>query len=76
VLTQAAILVLGVTGIALSQHARTAKYGCLVSLLAQPFWLYAGYVSEQWGIVAATFAYAAAWCVGVYEHWIRSHARA
>lgn len=70
-IAQIAIFVLGVTGIGLSQVKRTAKYGCIVSLTAQPFWLYAAYEAKQWGIFAACFVYIGVWSLGVYTYWIK-----
>lgn len=64
-LDQLAILTLGVGGVALSQSSRTAAYGCVVSLLAQPFWFYATWQAQQLGAFAACFAYTLAWAVGL-----------
>jgi hypothetical protein len=66
---QWAIGLLTPAGIALSQLARTAKYGCLVSLAAQPFWFYAAWQASQWGAFAACFVALAAWLCGVYTYW-------
>lgn len=64
-LDQLAILVLGVGGVWLSQSQRTAAYGCVVSLLAQPFWFYATWQAQQLGAFAACFAYTLAWGIGL-----------
>lgn len=68
-IAQAAIFLLGVTGIALSQTTRYARYGCLVSLTAQPFWLYASWQAQQWGIFAACFVYFIVWGIGLHTYW-------
>jgi len=40
-------------------------------LLAQPFWFYATWQAEQWGIFALSFLYAASWLRGLWTQWVR-----
>lgn len=62
----------GVTAIFLSQQKNTKykKYACIAGLLSQPFWFYAAYQAEQWGIFALSFLYTYAWLVGLKNNWI------
>lgn len=46
------------------------KYACIFGLASQPFWLYASYKSQQWGVFIISFWYAFAWLRGVYYNWI------
>lgn len=70
---QIAIGLLGVTAVFLSQsaHASQRKWACIFGLLAQPFWFYATWHAEQWGIFALCFLYAFSWMRGVYTNWIK-----
>jgi hypothetical protein len=69
---QLAIGLLGVSAILLSQSRNDEhrRYACLVGIAAQPFWFYATYTAEQWGIFILSFFYTAAWARGVWNYWI------
>jgi hypothetical protein len=80
IIPQVAIACLGVTAIFLTQshNERVRRWACIVGISGQPFWFWATYSAEQWGIFGLTFLYASAWGKGVWMHWIkpwRSHAR-
>ena len=48
---QIAIAGLGAASIWLvGRREHWRKYGYIVGLISQPFWLYASYKAEQWGI--------------------------
>lgn len=70
---QIAIAAFGVTAIWFSQDSdpKKSKYACIFGLMSQPFWFYATYTAEQWGIFALCFCYAAAWIRGFYNNWIK-----
>lgn len=70
---QIALGVLGVTAVFLSQspHAHVRRYACLFGLASQPFWFYATWRAQQWGIFTLSFFYALSWLRGFYAHWIR-----
>lgn len=70
---QVAIAACGVTTVFLSQDLRESRrrWACIFGLTAQPFWFYATYTAEQWGIFALTFLYTLGWSRGVFNHWIR-----
>ena len=72
-IAQAGIIIFGVLAIWLSQDRRqhVAKWASVAGLLGQPFWYYASYSAEQWGIFAISFLYTAAWARGFWNHWIR-----
>lgn len=71
-LPQVAIMLTGVTAIALSQSAnpKTQRYACLFGLAAQPFWFWATISAGQWGIAAMCCLYTLAWARGVRTHWL------
>lgn len=70
---QIGIALCGVTAIALTQCKQDwlRRYACLFGMAGQPFWLYAAYSAEQWGIFGISFLYALAWGSGIWQHWIK-----
>lgn len=73
VIAQIAIAVFGVMAIALSQveSERLRRWACIFGLIGQPFWFYATFTSEQWGMFALCFLYTWAWGLGLYTHWVK-----
>lgn len=69
---QIAIAFTGATAIALSQSSpRLQRYACLFGLAGQPAWIWSAWHAGQWGILALTALYTAAWAKGLWTHWIR-----
>lgn len=68
-------LIIGITGalaILLSQQKKypnLVKYGPVLGLISQPFWFYATYKAEQWGMFALCFVYMYAWVIGLLNNW-------
>lgn len=62
----------GVVAIWLSQDPdeRRRKWASVFGLAGQPFWFYAAWTAEQWGIFTLCFAYAWAWYKGFRNHWL------
>lgn len=50
------------------------KYACLLGMAAQPFWFYATYKAEQWGMFLNSIGYTYCWGLGIYNHWIKDAA--
>jgi hypothetical protein len=69
---QIAIALTGVVAIWLSQDKRNSfrKYACIFGLIGQPFWFYAAWTAEQWGIFILCFFYTWAWFKGFRVHWL------
>lgn len=72
-MAQISIGLLGVVAAFLSQDELAARrrYACLFGLAAQPFWFYATWKAQQYGIFALSFFYAASWLRGFINHWVR-----
>lgn len=71
VIAQVVIFVCGCLSLFLiARNDRYSKYGFLVGITAQPFWLYTTYVNGQWGIFAVSFIYTANYCLGIW-HWFK-----
>ena len=70
-IAQIAIMMTGVTAVFLSQSKseRLRKFACIFGLIGQPFWFYATYTAEQWGIFAMCFLYTFSWARGVWNFW-------
>lgn len=70
---QIAIGMTGVIAIFLSQqkNEQLKRYACVLGLIGQPFWFYATYQAEQWGIFAMCFLYTWMWGLGFYNNWIK-----
>ncbi|MBB6578486.1 hypothetical protein HNP33_002568 [Comamonas odontotermitis] len=70
---QIAIAVLGAAAAWLSQARSEAfrRWACIFGMLGQPFWFYASWNAEQWGIFVVSVLYALAWMKGLWNHWIR-----
>lgn len=73
---QLAIMLTGVTAIALSQSAspRARRFACLFGLAGQPFWFWTAYEAQQWGILGMCCLYTWAWAKGVQTHWLNRDA--
>ena len=69
---QVAIAVLGAAAAWLSQARSESfrRWACIFGMLGQPFWFYASWKAEQWGIFAVSVLYALAWMKGLWIHWI------
>jgi len=70
---QIAIALTGVTAVFLSQSAnkQLAKWACVFGLFGQPFWFYATFKAEQWGIFALCFLYTFSWARGAWNFWLK-----
>lgn len=68
---QIAIALLCVTAVFLSQDALESRrrWAPIFGLLGQPFWFYATWKAEQWGIFALCFLYTFSWARGLWTYW-------
>jgi len=57
----------------LARKSKWSRWGYIVGLLSQPFWLYIGIKNELWSIVFITLFYTYSWSLGVYNFWIKKH---
>jgi hypothetical protein len=70
---QAAILVLGAVAIWLLslKDERLRRWGYIVGLTSQPFWLFVTFKAGQWGMCALSVWYTYSWCQGIWNFWLR-----
>jgi hypothetical protein len=71
-LDQIGITLSGVIAVWLTQDKRATwrRWACVFGMLAQPFWFYAAWRAEQWGIFAMCTLYTYAWARGLWIHWL------
>jgi len=46
------------------------RYACLFGLASQPFWFYATWKAQQWGIFGLSFIYTLNWLMGFKNYWL------
>lgn len=75
-IAQIFIALFGVTAVALSQSALESRrrWASVFGLLGQPFWFFAAWESQQWGIFILCFLYTASWGKGFHTYWIAARA--
>jgi len=64
-IAQLGIAIFGVSAIILV--ARKNKWGFVIGLISQPFWLITSYLNKQWGVLLLSAVYVFSWAYGVYE---------
>jgi len=62
---QIGITIFGLSAIILV--AKKNKWGFVLGLLSQPFWLLTSYQNHQWGIFILSVVYCGTWILGIYE---------
>jgi hypothetical protein len=68
-LVQAAIVILSPTALLLlSDAGAIARWGFVVGLASQPFWIYATAKARQSGMLAISILYLAFWLRGIVNH--------
>ena len=71
-LEQIAIAFSGVIAVWLTQDERESRrrWACIFGMLGQPFWFYAAWKAQQWGIFTLCALYTYAWTRGLWTHWL------
>ncbi len=46
------------------------RWGYIIGLCSQPFFLYTTFVNSQWGLFVLSIFYTYSWVQGIYNHWI------
>jgi hypothetical protein len=47
------------------------RWGYIIGLIGQPFWLYSAIPNKQWGIALLSLFYIYSWSQGIYNFWIK-----
>ncbi|MGI0106733.1 hypothetical protein [Salinimicrobium sp. WS361] len=70
-ITQIAIMIFGASAIwFVSRKEEWKRWGYILGLLGQPFWIHESSTNEQWGIFIMTIFYTYSWSQGVINYWI------
>jgi hypothetical protein len=73
-LTQWAILILGGLAIwLLSRKEKWSRWGFIVGLISQPFWLYETFTKAQSGMFVLSLWYTYSWLHGIWNYWIKEN---
>ncbi|MNT58596.1 hypothetical protein D3C72_1960420 [compost metagenome] len=57
-----------------STFASRRRWASIFGLVGQPFWFYAAWDTQQWGIFALCILYTITWGKGFYSNWIAAMA--
>jgi hypothetical protein len=70
-IAQGGIILFGAVSIFLigRKTARWRRWGYLAGLFGQPFWFWATWEAEQWGIMLLAVWYTYAWADGLRNNW-------
>ena len=52
------------------RHGYNRRWASVFGLVGQPFWFYAAWETQQWGIFALCVLYTITWSKGFYTNWI------
>lgn len=50
---------------------RWKRWGYILGMLGQPFWLIATFQNKQWGMFSLCIWYTYCWGQGIWNYWIR-----
>lgn len=72
-IAQTAIFSLSAVGIWLLSCRDAGRWGWVVGLAAQPFWLWETYTAAQWGMFANAIVFTVIYARGLVNHWRPTH---
>jgi len=72
---QVGVLVFGLLAIWLvySQNTLIARWAPVFGLLSQPFFVFAAWQAEQYGMLVLSVFYTVSWCRGIYRCWFQKY---
>lgn len=69
---QVFIFILGGSAIWLvGRKEKWRRWGYIIGLLGQPFWIYTSIHNKQWGILILSLWYGYAWAQGIWNFWVK-----
>ena len=68
-IAQGAILILSAAGIWILSWRGTSRWGWIVGLAAQPFWLWVTFSAGQWLLFVNAVVWSGAFAHGLIKHW-------
>jgi len=71
-IAQIGILLFGCSAVwFVSRKEKWMRWGYILGVLSQPFWLWTSITHEQWGIAILSAWYTYSWSMGIYNYWIK-----
>lgn len=58
-----------------SRSEALRRWACLFGLVGMPYWLYAGMLAGQWGMLGLASAFSLAWLRGLWVYWLGTRRR-
>ena len=49
-----------------------SRWGYIFGIISQPFWLYATFMDQQWGMFTLSLVFSYSWSQGIYNYWIKA----
>ncbi|OPY16061.1 MAG: hypothetical protein A4E69_00330 [Syntrophus sp. PtaB.Bin138] len=72
-ISQIGILIFGCSAVwFVGRKERWMRYGYILGLCSQPFWLWTSIQHEQWGIALLSLWYAYSWGQGIWNYWFKA----
>jgi len=56
-----------------TKQIQIRRWGFIIGLLFQPFWLYANYTAQQWGMFILSIWYLICFIEGIHTHFIKKN---
>ena len=73
-IAQVGLTIFGLTALILV--AKKNKWGFVIGLISQPFWIATSLINQQWGVFAVSVAYSFIWIFGIYEWFCKKEKKA
>ena len=64
-IAQIGLAIFGISAIILI--AKKNKWGFVLGLLSQPFWILTSIINKQWGVFILSVIYVGSWIFGIYN---------
>jgi len=52
-----------------SERPENKRWSPVVGIIGQPFWIYASYTAQTWGIFFLSVVYMFVWASGIKKYW-------
>jgi hypothetical protein len=70
-ISQIAIMIFGASAIwFVGRKEKWSRWGYILGLCGQPFWILTTIENTQWGILIMTLFYTYSWSQGIWNYWI------
>ena len=71
-INQVIIVIFGAAAIFLvGRKEKWSRWGYIMGMLSQPFWLIESFKNEQWGFFILSIWYTYSWGQGIWNYWIK-----